>query len=61
MAELDAGLNVIAELFAFLEGQYNAGTLDRNTVVRTTRAFEDALREWERELRRNNSRLNLVW
>ena len=61
VAELDAGLNVIAELFAFLESQYNAGTLDRNTVVRTTRAFEDALREWERELRRNNSRLNLVW
>lgn len=61
MAELDAGLNIIAELFSFLEGQYNAGALDRNTIVRTTRAFEDALREWERELKRNNSRLNLVW
>jgi hypothetical protein len=61
VAELDAGLNVIAELFSFLEGQYAAGTLDRNTVVRTTRAFEDAMKEWERELRKNNSRLGLVW
>jgi hypothetical protein len=61
VAELDAGLNVIAELFSFLEGQYAAGTLDRNTIVRTTRAFEDAMKEWERELRKNNSRLGLVW
>src|SRR5881409_347419 len=54
VAELDAGLNVIAELFSFLESQYTAGTLDRNTIVRTTRAFEDAMKEWERELRKNN-------
>lgn len=61
VAELDAGLNVIAELFSFLQGQYAAGTLDRNTIVRTARVFEDAMREWERELRKNNSRLGLVW
>ena len=61
VAELDAGLNVIAELFSFLESQYTAGTLDRNTIVRTTRAFEDAMKEWERELRKNNSRLGFVW
>jgi hypothetical protein len=60
-AELDAGLNIIAELFTFLQGQFNAGTLDRQTLVRTCRALEDALREWERELRRNTSRLGLVW
>jgi hypothetical protein len=61
VAELDAGLNVIAELFTFLEGQFNAGTLDRQTIVRTCRALEDSLRVWERELKKNSSRLGLVW
>jgi hypothetical protein len=61
VAELDAGLNVIAELFTFLQGQWTAGTLDRNTIVRTARALEDAMREWERELRKDTSRLGLVW
>ncbi len=59
--ELDAGLNIIGELFPFLESQFNAGTLDRNTVVRTCRSFEDAIREWEREFRRNDSRMGFVW
>jgi len=57
VAELDAGLNVIAELFTFLQTQYNAGTLDNKTVVRTSRSFENALREWDKELKRNRSRL----
>jgi hypothetical protein len=61
VAELDAGLNVIAELFTFLQSQYNAGTLDRNTIVRTARAFEEAMREWERQLRKSTARLGLVW
>jgi hypothetical protein len=60
-AELDAGLNMIAELFTFLEGQFNAGTLDRQTIVRTCRAFEEAMREWERELRKDSSRLGTIW
>lgn len=61
VAELGAGLNIIAELFTFLGSQFQAGTLDRQTIVRTCRAFEDALREWERELRKNSSRLGLVY
>lgn len=61
VTELDAGLNIIAELFTFLGGQFNAGTLDRQTIVRTCRAFEDAIREWDRELRKNSSRIGLVW
>jgi hypothetical protein len=61
VAELDAGLNIIAELFTFLANQYNAGTLDGQTITRTCRAFEDAVREWERELRKNGSRMGLVW
>jgi len=61
VAELDAGLNIIAELFAFLQEQYAAGTLDRATVLRTARLFQKAMREWEKELRKNTSRLGIVW
>lgn len=61
MAELDAGLNIIGELFTFLASQYQAGTLDRQTIVRTCRALDNALREWDRELDRNRSRLGRTW
>lgn len=61
VAELHEGLDIIAELFAFLQEQYNAGTLDRVTVLRTTGALQKALREWEYELRRNGSRLGHIW
>ena len=61
VAELDAGLGIIAELFAFLQGQFNAGTLDQKTIVRTCRALEDAMREWQRELKKNGSRIGMVW
>jgi hypothetical protein len=61
IAELDAGLNVIAELFPFLQNQFNSGTLDRQTIVRTCRALESAVREWEAELRRSTSRMGMVF
>jgi hypothetical protein len=61
VAELDAGLNIIAELFVFLGDQYAAGTLDRATVVRTARIFHRAISGWERELKKNSSRLGLAW
>jgi len=61
VAELDEGLDIIVETFAFLQEQYNAGTLDRVTVVRTTEALQKALREWEYNLRGNGSRLGLIW
>ena len=61
VAELDAGLNIIAELFIFLQEQYGAGALDRATVLRTARLFQRAIREWESELRKNTSRLGIVW
>jgi len=60
VAELDAGLNIIAELLTFLQGQFNAGTLDQRTIVRTCRALEDAMREWDRELKKSSSRIGLV-
>ena len=59
-AELDAGLNIIGELFTFLAKQFKAGTLEHETIVRTCRAFEDAMWEWERELKRNSARLELL-
>ena len=61
VAELDAGLNIIAELFTFLDDQSAAGNLDRATIARTARTFRDAMREWEREFRKNSSRLGLAW
>ena len=61
VAKLDEGLDIIAELFAFLQEQYNAGTLDRATLVRSTAAFQKAFREWEHEARRNGSRLGVIW
>jgi hypothetical protein len=60
-AELDSGLNIIAELFAFLQGQYNAGTLDRRTIVRTCSSLADSMRVWQQELRKDTSRLGFVW
>ncbi|MCI0748010.1 MAG: hypothetical protein L0Y58_21595 [Verrucomicrobia subdivision 3 bacterium] len=60
VAELDAGLNIIAELFIFLDQQFAAGTLDRATILRTARVFQKAVQEWERELRKNTSRLGLA-
>jgi hypothetical protein len=61
LAELDAGLNLIGELPLFLDEQFRAGVLDRPTLVRTCRAFENAMREWELELRKSNSRLGVIW
>jgi hypothetical protein len=61
VAELDAGLNIIAELFVFLADQNSAGTLDRATVLRTARIFKDAIREWDNELRKSSFRLGLAW
>ena len=61
VAELDAGLAKIFELFEFLRDKYDAGTLDRANLLRTTAALQEVLREWERELRRNGSRLGVIW
>ena len=60
LAELDAGLNIIAELFHFLDEQIRSGTLDRDTLVRTCRTFEDVMREWELELRKSRSRIGAI-
>ena len=60
IAELDAGLNIISELFVFLDQQYAAGMLDRATLVRTCHAFETAMREWESQLRKSSLRMGML-
>ena len=57
LAELDAGLNIIAELLVFLDQQYVAGTLDAATLVRTCRAFEEVIDQWQATFWRTKSRL----
>jgi hypothetical protein len=61
VAELDNGLAMISELFTFLQNQFNAGILDRQTLVRTCRTLDQAMQEWQRELLKLNSRIGLVW
>ena len=61
VAELDAGLNIITELFTFLENQFNVGPLDQKTIVCTCRALDETMREWEREMKKNTSRMGVVW
>jgi hypothetical protein len=61
VAELDAGLNIITELFIFLDEHFVAGTLDHATVARTAGVFQQAVREWDNELRKGSSRLGLAW
>jgi hypothetical protein len=60
LAELDAGLNLIEELVLFLREHITAGTLDRITLVRTCRTFEDVMRQWDQELRRSCSRMGIA-
>lgn len=60
-AELDNGLNIISELFTYLQNQSAAGALDRATVARVCRAMDQALGEWQGELNRCSSRMNLIW
>lgn len=60
LAELGAGLNIISELFAFLDQRFTAGTLDRATHARICRTLEDVMRDWERELRKGVSRMGVA-
>ena len=50
VAELDAGLTIISELFVFLDQRFNEGTLDRATHVRTLRTLDEVMGQWQQEL-----------
>ena len=59
-AELDAGLNIIAEAFVPVQQQWQAGTLDRQSVVLMCEVLNEALREWQKELKKNSRRLGVI-
>ncbi len=60
LTELDAGLNIIEELLLFLDQQFQEGSLDRATLVRTCKTLEDLMHAWESDLRRNSPRVGLA-
>jgi hypothetical protein len=59
-AELDAGLNIIAEAFTPIQQEIQAGMVNRDTVIRTCRALDQVLTEWDRELKTNSPRLQRI-
>jgi hypothetical protein len=60
VAELDAGLNIIAEAFTPIQQEIQAGMVNRDTVVRTCRVLDQVLTEWDRELKKNSPRLQRI-
>jgi len=56
-AELEAGLNIISEAFVPVQQEMQAGTVNRDTVVRMCQVLDEALLEWQKELKRASSRL----
>jgi len=59
-AELDAGLNIIAEAFTPVQQQWQAGTLDRRNVVMMCEVLNEAVIEWQKELKKNSRRLGVI-
>ena len=60
-AELDAGLNIIAEAFAPVQQEIQANAVNRDTVVRMCRILDEAMVEWDKELGKSDSRLRQAW
>jgi hypothetical protein len=59
-AELEAGLNIISEAFAPVDQEVQAGTFDRDAVVRMCQVLKEALDLWRQELRKDTSRLGVI-
>ena len=60
VAELDAGLNIIAEAFIPVQQEIQAGTLNRNTVIRMCQVLKESLDLWRKELKKSSSRLGMI-
>lgn len=60
VAELDAGLGIISEVFAPVQQELEAGTVNRNTVIRMCQLLKETLDLWQRELKKNSSRLGMI-
>jgi len=59
-AELEAGLNIISEGFIPMQQEMQAGTFSRDPVQRMCGALNEALLEWQKELKRCSSRLGMI-
>ena len=60
VAELESGLNIIAEAFTPMQQDIQAGTFNPDTVQRMCGALNQALLEWQKELKRCSSRLGTM-
>lgn len=59
-AELQAGLDIISEAFAPVQQEIQAGTANRDTALRMCQVLDQALMEWQKELKRCSSRLGTI-
>lgn len=60
VAELEAGLNIISEAFAPVQQDMQANVLNRDNVVRMGQVMNEALRVWQKELKKCSSRLGTI-
>ena len=60
VAEMDAGLKIIAEAFVPVQQEIDAGTIERTTIAQMTRILDSAIGEWSSEMKRNQYRLRGV-
>ena len=59
-AELQAGLNIIAEGFAPVQQEMQAGDVNRDTILRMCSVLNEALLEWQKELKKCSARLGFI-
>jgi hypothetical protein len=60
LAELEAGLKIIAEQLAFMQQQYASGNLTQAALIRTCRTCQSLVGEWEGQLRLGCSRMGVL-
>lgn len=60
VAELEAGLNIISEAFTPVQQEMQADVLNRDTVVSMGQVLNEALLEWQKELKKCSSRLGTI-
>jgi hypothetical protein len=59
-AELDAGLNIIAEAFLPVQQELQTGNVNRDTIVRMCQTLNQALDLWQKELKKSSARLGYI-
>jgi hypothetical protein len=59
-AELESGLNIISEAFNPMQQEIQAGMFNPDTIQRMCGALNQALLEWQKELKRCSSRLGTI-